>query len=256
MAAAARRIVVQLKASNAMEEIKVSRVGATDVIELHRPGAGNRITQNMGEQLVRALEAARRDPAVAGCVLTGHGDVFCLGGDYRGAGTEVSGRMEFARAHIDLFDAMARLGKPLVAAINGAAHAGGFSLVIQCDLAFMAEDATIGLPEAAHGLFPFLAMAIARDALPKKLLFDIVYNARLLTASEARELHLVNQVLRRENVVSAAIAAVEAAVRGKPEILMLGRDLYYSMSGLGREAALHQARFALGSALSAFGSDK
>ena len=94
---------------------------------------------------------------VSGCVLTGHGDVFCLGGDYRGAGAATAGRMEFGRAHINVFNAMARLGKPLVAAVNGNAHAGGFSLVVACDLAFMADDVTLGLPEAAHGLFPFLA---------------------------------------------------------------------------------------------------
>jgi enoyl-CoA hydratase/carnithine racemase len=56
-------------------------------------------------------------------------------------------------------------GKPLVAAVNGHAHAGGFGVLVACDLAVAAEDATFGLPEAANGLFPFIALAtVARPA--------------------------------------------------------------------------------------------
>ena len=52
-----------------------------------------------------------------------------------------------------------------------------FAVMVACDLAFAEEGATFGLPEIAHGLFPLLALAVVRDALPKKVLFDIVYNA-------------------------------------------------------------------------------
>lgn len=235
----------------AMSEIEISRRQRVAVLTMKRPDFGNRITQTMAEELIAALEAARRDPAIAGCVLTGHGDVFCLGGDYQGAGPHIAGRMEFGRAHIDLLDAMARLGKPLVAALNGNAHAGGFSLVVGCDLAFAEEGATLGLPEIAHGLFPLLALAIVRDAMPKKVLFDMVYNARLLSAEEARELSLVNEVVPRGEALRRSIAAVEAAARGNPDILAIGRDLYHAMRGLSPAEALDKARFALGSALGA-----
>lgn len=234
-----------------MSELEVGRSGSVAVLTLKRPDAGNRITQVMAEQIVAALEDARRDPQILGCVLTGHGEVFCLGGDYQGAGAAIADRLEFGRAHIDVFDAMARLGKPLVAAVNGHAHAGGFSLVLACDLAFIADGATLGLPEASHGLFPFLALAVARDALPRKVLFEIIYDGRLLSATEAKDLHLVNRVVPRDEVLPQAIAAVERAARGSPNILMLGRDLYYAMGGQTPEHALDQARFALASALGA-----
>lgn len=232
-------------------QLVVTRRGSVEILTLTRAGSDNRITQQMAEEMVEAIEKARHDRSVSGCVLTGHGDVFCLGGDYRGAGAGTAGRMEFGRGHINVFNAMARLGKPLVAAVNGNAHAGGFSLVVACDLAFMAEDATLGLPEAAHGLFPFLALALAREAIPKKLLFEIIYDARLISSAEALALHLVNAVVRREDVLQAAIGAVERAAQGNPDVLMLGRDLFYGMRGLSPEQALDQARFALGSALSA-----
>ena len=103
--------------------------------------------------------------------MRGHGrrDSFCLGGKYQGAGPTEEGRNAYAQALLDLDDAMAPLGKPLVAAVNGDAHAGGFGFVVACDLAVAADDATFGLPEAAKGLFPFIALATVRDALPKKV---------------------------------------------------------------------------------------
>src|SRR5690606_26006524 len=177
-------------------------------------------------EITAALEDARRDPAVAACVLAGAGEAFCLGGDYDSAGPVVTERLEFARAFIDATQAMCRLGKPLVAAVNGNAHAGGFTLMLSCDLAVAAEGATFGLPEAAHGLFPIIALAIVRDQLPKKVLFDIVYGARLLDGEEARALHLVNEIAPAGEALSRAIERADAAARYNPAIVMLGRDLY------------------------------
>ena len=234
-----------------MADIVVDRSGRVAVLTLSRPEAGNRITQHMAVELVAALDGVRRNADIAGCVLTGAGDVFCLGGDYQGAGPTTAGRMEFGRAHIDLIDAMARLGKPLVAAVNGDAHAGGFALTVACDMAFVAEDATMGLPEVAHGLFPFLALSIVRDTLPKKLLFDIVYGARLLDAQEACAHNLANAALPRNGVLSRAVETVEQAARANPDILALGRDLYHVARSTSPAEALDMARFALGAALGA-----
>src|SRR3978361_255434 len=112
----------------------MSQADRVAVLTLTRPRHGHRRSQQMAEELTAALETARRDPLVRACVITGHGEVFCLGGDYKGAGPSVAGRAEFGRASVDLYRAMASLGKPLVAAVNGNAHAGGFSLVAAADL--------------------------------------------------------------------------------------------------------------------------
>jgi enoyl-CoA hydratase/carnithine racemase len=195
--------------------IDVGRRGRISVLTLKRPD-GNRITTQMALEVTAALGAARQDSGVGACVITGHGNVFCLGGDYLGAGPT---------------------------------QAGGFSVVAGCDLAVMADDATLGLPEAAKGLFPFIALAIVKDALSKKLLFDIVYNARLMNAQEARALHLVNEVAARGAVLDKAIEAAEKASGHNPEILKLGRDLYYGMRGTEPDVALAQAQVALAKAL-------
>jgi enoyl-CoA hydratase/carnithine racemase len=221
------------------------------ILTLSRPEADNRITQQMAEAGAAALEAARRDRSVTGCVLTGQGNVFCTGGDYRGAGGTSIGRLEFARAFNDLGQAMVRLGKPLVAAINGNAHAGGFSLVSLCDMAVVADDVTLGLPEVAHGLFPLLALALVKDCLPQKVLFDMVYRARLLGAAEAKTLYLVNEVVPRAQVLNTAVALAASTRNCNPDIIGLGRDLYYNMRCARPQEAGEQSRFALAAALKA-----
>jgi enoyl-CoA hydratase/carnithine racemase len=231
--------------------IEVERRGRIEIIRMRRPDHGNRVTQRMAEEMIVALEEARRSPEVGACVLTGHGDVFCLGGDYQGAGPTSAGRTAFARAFIDLAQAMARLGKPLIAAVNGNAHAGGLSLVVACDMAVVADDATLGLPEVAKGLFPFLALAIVKDALPKKVLFDIVYRARLMDAAEARTLHLVNELVACSAVLDRAIAIAEEASAHNAAILRLGRDLYHNMRNMSPAQALDESGFALLAALAA-----
>jgi enoyl-CoA hydratase/carnithine racemase len=233
------------------KQIETERRGRIEIIRMRRPDHGNRISQQMAEEMIVALDHARQSPDVGACVLTGHGDVFCLGGDYQGAGPTSARRLSFARAFIDMAQATARLGKPLIAAVNGNAHAGGFSLMVACDMAVAADDATFGLPEAAKGLFPFLALAIVKDALPKKVLFDIVYRARLMDVAEAKSLHLVNEAVGRGTVLDRAVAIAEQASAYNPNIVRLGRDLYYNMRGLSAAQALEESGFALAAALAA-----
>src|SRR6185436_4446412 len=164
-----------------MDELQQRREGRVAVLTLNRPGAGNRLTASFANEIAAALRAIRDDHGVGACVLTGAGNVFCLGGDFAGAGAEEHGWRAYADALLALDDSMVQLGKPLIAAVNGDAHAGGFALMTACDLAVAAEGATFGLPEAAKGFFPFVATALVKDVLPKSVFFDLVYNATPLT---------------------------------------------------------------------------
>ena len=234
-----------------MPSLVVTRQRRIAVLTLNRAEQGNRLTTALANEVAAALHDARDDAGVGACVLTGAGDVFCLGGDYRGAGPTDEGRHAYADSLLALDDAMARLRKPLVAAVNGNAHAGGFGLMAACDLAVAADDATFGLPEAAAGLFPFIALATVRDALPKKVLFDLIYRSRLMKAVETISLHLINEALPREHVLARAITLAEQASSYNPEIVALGRSLYYETRGARAPEAFQQARRALLDALAA-----
>lgn len=225
-----------------MAELLVERRGRVAVLTLRRPEHGNRLTALLAREVVAALAAAHDDRDVGACVLTGAGDVFCLGGDWRGAGSTAAGREDYAQALVEMDSAMARLGKPLIAAVNGDAHAGGFATAIACDLAVVADDATLGLPEAATGLFPFIALAIVKDVLPKAVLFDLIYRARLMPAAEACAARIVSEAVPRATVVERAIEIAEQAAAHRPEIVALGRDLYYRLRGVPATEALEDAR--------------
>jgi len=232
-----------------VSSLLVAREGRVAVLTLNRPEHGNRLTTSLASELAQALREVRDDAAIGACVLTGAGDVFCLGGDYRGASPTDEGRAAYADALLHMDDAMAQLGKPLVAAVNGDAHAGGFGVMVACDLAIAAEDATFGLPEAANGLFPFIALATVRDALPKKVLLELIYRARLMSAAEASSLHLVNEALPRAHVLSRAVALAEQVSAYDRDIVALGRGLYYGMRSARPPEAFAAARQALLAAL-------
>jgi enoyl-CoA hydratase/carnithine racemase len=232
-----------------MSELLVTCRDQIVVLTLNRPDAGNRLTTSLATEIAQELEAIRTDDSVHACVLTATGDVFCLGGDYQGAGPTTAGRRAYAQALLRMDRAMGGLGKPLIAAVNGPAHAGGFSVVAACDLAIAAREATFGLPEAAKGLFPFIALAIIKDTLPKKVLFDLVYSARFMGTAEALSLHLVNEVTDREQVLERAIERARAAGGHRTQVVALGRDLYYAMRGLDSDESLDRAERALLAAL-------
>ena len=229
--------------------VDVRRVDDVAVLTLVRPEAENRITSPMAEAAAAALEQARTDTSIVGCVLTGHGNVFCTGGDFRAAGRGTAGQLRFGRAHEALAQAMARLGKPLVAAVNGPAHAGGFAIVALCDLAVCADDATLGLPEASRGLFPLLALSLVKDSLPQKVFFELVYRARLLDATEAKALNLVNDIVPTTQVLDRAIDLAGTMRHANADIVGIGRDLYYATRCIAPQEANEQARFALVAAL-------
>ena len=100
-------------------------------------------------------------------------------------------------------------------------------------------------------MFPFIALAIVKDALPKKVLFDLIYNARLMSADEARSLHVINEAVRRHAVLDRAIELAERASSYRPEVVALGRDLYYRIRGFEPLDAAAEARAALLAALAA-----
>ena len=98
---------------------------------------------------------------------------------------------------------------------------------------------------------PVSRLAIVKDALPKKVLFELIYGARLMDATEARSLHLVNELTARGAVLTRAIAIAEQSSAYNPSIVRLGRDLYYNMRNLGPAQALEESSFALLAALGA-----
>jgi len=145
--------------------IERERHGRVEVLRINRPEARNAINDEVSKQMEAALDAAEADDEVSVVVITGTGEIFCAGADLKmiaeGRGAELGTvRGGFAGLTTRVFP------KPLIAAVNGPALAGGFELALACDMVVSATTARFGIPEVQRGLF---AAAGALIRLPKRL---------------------------------------------------------------------------------------
>ena len=127
------------------------RRGRTEILTLNRPEARNAMSPELSLALDQAFDELDGDRDVLAVVITGNGPVFCAGADLK---VIASGNAAGINAPVGGFGGLAwrDFSKPVIAAVNGPAVAGGFELVLACDLVVAAEHAVFGLPEVQRGL--------------------------------------------------------------------------------------------------------
>jgi len=188
-------------------ELLYEKRGAAAWFILNRPQAMNALTATLMKEMGRALDRAAEDSTVRAVVLTGAGKAFCAGADLRDMAEGLS-LGETTRAFIDLatpvVNHLAKFPKPSIAAINGLALAGGFELMLACDLVIAAEEARLGDAHANFGLVPAGGSSVR---LPRRI--GATRAKHLIMTGEsapARALHeagLINQVVPRAGLESA-----------------------------------------------------
>jgi enoyl-CoA hydratase len=175
-------------------------------------GKAHALDRELAAALHEALEQLRGDPAIRAAVLTGTGTIFCAGVDLKRL---LAGGSEYARAFFPLlagvFHRLFAVPKPVVAAINGHAIAGGCVLAAACDYRLMVQgDATIGVPELRVGLpFPLVAIEILRFATSTAHLQELVYRGTTYTTDEAYERGLVDELLPAGVLAGRAMEVAE-----------------------------------------------
>lgn len=226
------------------EEILFAPDGQTLHLTLNRPQRGNRITASMASAIAAVLhdDSPIRSRAV---VIEGADGAFCLGGDFAAEGDRAEAHLHFGRNFAAMCQAVRAARIPVVAAVNGDAHAGGMGLVACCDLVVMSEDATLALPELLNGLFPILAMAMVRRLLPRPLFFDLVYRGRALTAEEALHYGLVTEIRPANRVHDRAMEMGRELSALSPTAIRIGRQAYHAMSAMTEADAVEHARHVL-----------
>jgi enoyl-CoA hydratase len=210
-------------------------------ITLNRPEQRNPLGPRMLRDLIAALAAARDDTAVRTVVLTGAGDkAFCAGADLAGFAadaSEVQRHVERGR-FVELFLACERLGKPLIGCVNGHALAGGFGLVLCCDLVVAADTATFGTPEIKVGVWPMMIMSIVTRNLGRKRALQLFMTGERIDAATALAWGVVNRVVPAAEVRDRAHAWAAEIAGWSPLIMRLGRDAFYATASLDHESAL------------------
>ena len=203
--------------------------GGVATLTIDRPERRNAINPEVVRGLLDGLEAAEADPAVRVVVLTGAGDrAFCAGGDLGGMAAESKVDQHRERADVGtLFARMRAARVPTVARVNGHALAGGFGLMLACDLVVAVDDAELGMPEVDVGLWPFMITAVVQRDLPRKVALDLMLTGRRISAFEGSRWGFVNAVVARSELDASVAGYVESLTSKSPLVVALGKQSFY-----------------------------
>ena len=206
------------EASVANEVLQAERTGGVLVLTLNRPAARNALDPELKDALSDAMRAADADTDVRAVVLTGNGPVFCAGMDLKAfaRGADMSGFTWFYTEGIS---------KPVIAALNGSAFAGGFELALACDLIVAAEDAKVGIPEVKRGLFAAAGGTTLSARIPLAAALELGLTGDPITVTRAHELGLVNRVVPAGQVREEAIALAARIAENAPLSVAITKKL-------------------------------
>ena len=197
--------------------LALERHGDVAVVTLQRPEKRNALSIELREQLADAFDRLSGDDGVGCVVLTGAGPAFCSGMDI----TQFGGTLEHKRRLVETstvaFEAVGNCQRPVVAAVNGPALAGGFALALLCDLRVADPAAAFGYPERPRGIPP--SYAAARATLPATVAQELCLTGRVVHAPEAKKLGIVREVVRRDVVGQALELAQRIAALPRQAVL-------------------------------------
>ena len=216
------------------------------IIRLNMPETGNRIGLKAVTEIQEAMKDADQDPGIKSIILTGTGEYFCAGGAIDGFpdGYAMDQR-DYSDGTVDFQNAIYHCGKPIIAAINGKAFAGGLTVVEGCDLAVAASNAQFGLSELSHGNFPMIALAVNGKWIPKKRLFEMIYTSEPIDAQTALSWNMINKVVEPEKVMEAALEYAGILSTKSSVAMKVGRQTYYDMVDMPLSSAMIHAKAAL-----------
>jgi enoyl-CoA hydratase len=194
--------------------VTVERDGAIAAVTLNRPEKRNALSLELREVLTAALNSLSADDEIRCVVLTGAGSAFCAGMDTSEFGGDRAHKERIVELSVGLFQALGQFPKPVVAAINGPAVAGGFALALLCDLRLASTEARMGFLENRRGIPP--SYAAARAALPATVATELCLTGRLLDADEAQGLGVVTEVHAPGDLMLRATALAQAVAAAPP----------------------------------------
>lgn len=223
-------------------------------LRLDNPTKLNALTIPMLEALEAHCAALERNVEVRAVILTAEGDrAFCAGADIAAWGALAPA--DFARAWVReghrIFDRLARLSKPTVAALSGHAFGGGLELAACCDARIMAPGATLSLPEAQVGIVPgWSGTQRLTRLLPEPVVKEMALFGARLTADRAHALGFVAEVA--EDARAAARALAERTLAASPRAIEVAKYQIHAAVGEDRSAMIE----ALGGGMTAASADK
>ncbi len=211
-------------------------------VTLNRPDKRNALNDQLLAELRQAILAAEANEQVRVVVLVGAGKDFCAGADLsqleKSVQASILENLEGASQMAELFIAMRRLKKPIIAAVHGRALAGGAGLASACDMVIAARSAQFCYTETKIGFVPAIVMSIARRNLGEKRAFEILAAAKTFSAEEAAGIGFINRVCD-DTDFEAEVEKFAAEVASlSPSALMLTKHLLYQIDSMSFEQAI------------------
>ena len=208
------------------------------VITLNRPDSLNAINRQLRRELGEAVLRFDEDENARVAVITGAGRAFCAGRDLKeraednAAGIQARARDSMSQERPYMWP---QTWKPLIAAINGYALAGGWSIAQMCDIRLAAEDARLGITEARVGLMPPFAVTLPK-LIPMAAVMEIVLTAEPITAHRAYEIGFVNKVVPGDHLMVEALAMARRIVDNAPLSLKYFKEQAYRSLDMSSQA--------------------
>jgi enoyl-CoA hydratase/carnithine racemase len=209
------------------------------VITIDRPQQRNAINRGVNEGLHKAFDLFENDATLRVAILTGSGDkAFCAGMDLKEAAA-----MQLRvppRNFLPVLGDAIHVTKPVIAAVNGLAYAGGWLFAQMCDLCIAADHAVFGITEAKVGRGMPWAAPLTR-MLPQRVVMELLLTGQPLTAQRAYELGYVNAVVPLAELRAKAMEMARTIAANAPLTVKAARELVYLSSEMGRSAGLRAA---------------
>lgn len=211
--------------------IKIHVQGPAGTIILNRPDKRNALSRGLLNELQQAFDDLHQERRVRAVILTGAGPAFCSGmdlGEMAATSKQDNPHTQFhedAVLYRDLLETMLQFPKPIIAAVGGAAFAGGIGLALASDIVIAADDAKFGLPEPRRGLVagivsPLLAFRIGGGNAAYLLL-----TARTIDAAEAHRMGLAHELVAADKVWARAVELAGECAQSAPEALLLTKRI-------------------------------
>jgi enoyl-CoA hydratase len=222
------------------DNVRTERNGSICTVTINRPQVRNAVDDPTAAALVHAFRAFDADPSLSVAVLTGAGSTFCSGFDLTAMSDEARGLRVAEEGNGPLGITRMLLSKPVIAAVEGYAVAGGFELALWCDLRVAAENAAFGVYNRRWGV-PLVDGATIR--LPRLIghshALDLILTGRSVLGQEARMMGLANRLVSPGEALRAATVLANELVRFPQICLRSDRLSSYEQWSLTMEDALH-----------------
>ena len=199
------------------------------IITLNRPDALNSINRQLRRELGEAIDQFDGEDDSFVAIITGTGRAFCAGRDLKERASDNAEGIQ-ARASASMTPESPymwpRTWKPMIAAVNGFALAGGWSIAQMCDLRLASEDAKLGITETKWSLMPPFGTILPK-MVPLSAVLELVFTAEPITAQRAYDIGFLNKVVPGDQLMDEAMALAQKIAENAPLAVQYFKELAY-----------------------------